>query len=300
MISKKIREGCRKIFIPVKKKTIDFIRKKILKVKDTKTGFDKLNFTFKDAQKLKEECTNFRNNNIELYINRKKLMIRPQYESKLKAIKDKYEEKLPKDKSKKFKEFSKVKEKLINYLIGKKKKELKKKYPEFDDSFFNKIKRKFDNLKGLFCGIYYGFMSSLTYNIIDIRIKETRSKLLEKLLNGVKKDNYEAEFAKLKKYENKCNMNTINDEINYLIDSSSDKIVFNYLKINTIQSKEKLDKLNKYLKSNMLDNNYEINIKKISNELENLNNDDNISMSSNYIFDDKNELLIELNEYSNL
>ena len=36
MISKKIREGCRKIFIPVKKKTTDFIRKKILKVKDTK------------------------------------------------------------------------------------------------------------------------------------------------------------------------------------------------------------------------------------------------------------------------
>jgi hypothetical protein len=188
MISKKIREGCRKIFIPVKKKTIDFIRKKILKVKDTKTGFDKLNFTFKDAQKLKEECTNFRNNNIELYINRKKLMIRPQYESKLIAIRDKYREKLPKDKSKKFKEFSKVKEKLIKYLIDKRKKELKKKYPEFDDSFFNKIKHKFDNLKGLFCGIYNGFMSSLTYNIVDIRIKETKSKLLEKLLNGVKKD----------------------------------------------------------------------------------------------------------------
>ena len=227
-------------------------------------------------------------------------MIRPQYESKLIAIRDKYREKLPKDKSKKFKEFSKVKEKLIKYLIDKRKKELKKKYPEFDDSFFNKIKHKFDNLKGLFCGIYNGFMSSLTYNIVDIRIKETKSKLLEKLLNGVKKDNYEAEFAKFKKYENKCKMNTINDEINYLIDSSSDKIVFNYLKINTIQSKERLDKLNKYLKSNMLDNNYEINIKKISNELENLNNDDNISMSSNDIFDDKNELLIELNEYSNL
>ena len=35
MFSKKIREGCRKIFIPVKKCTIDFIRKKIFKTKDT-------------------------------------------------------------------------------------------------------------------------------------------------------------------------------------------------------------------------------------------------------------------------
>ena len=113
MISRKIKEGCRKVFIPVKKCATHFIRKKILKAKDPKIGFDKLIFTFKNTQTLKEECINFRNNNIELYINRKKLMIRPQYESKLKAIRDKYEEKLPKGKSKKFKEFSKVKDKLI-------------------------------------------------------------------------------------------------------------------------------------------------------------------------------------------
>ena len=296
MFSRKIREGCRKIFIPVKKCTIDFIRKKIFKTKDTKIGFDRLNFTFKDSQKLREECTNFRNSNIELYINRKKLIIRPAYESKLKAIRDKYKEKLPKDKSKKFKEFSKVKEKLNKYLVNKMKKELKKKYPEFEDTFLNKVKQKLDILSELFCGIHNGFMSSLTYNIFDLRIKDSKSKLLEKLLNNVKKSNYEAEFDKIKEYENKCNINTINDEIKYLIDSSADKIVFNYIKVNTIKSKERLDNLKKYLKSNMLDKNYEINIIKISKELENIHDDDNnISMSSNDNLDDKSELLIEQN-----
>ena len=44
----------------------------------------------------------------------------------------------------------------------------------------------------------------------------------------------------------------------------------------------------------MLDKNYEINIIKISKELENIHNDDNnISMSSNDNLDDKSELLIE-------
>ena len=109
-------------------------------------------------------------------------------------------------------------------------------------------------------------------------------------------DNYEAEFDKIKEYENKCNINTINDEIKYLIDSSADKIVFNYIKANTIKSKERLDNLKKYLKSNMLDKNYEINIIKISKELENIHDDDNnISMSSNDNLDDKSELLIEQN-----
>ena len=139
-------------------------------------------------------------------------------------------------------------------------------------------------------------MSSLTYNIFDLRIKDSKSKLLEKLLNNVKKSNYEAEFDKIKEYENKCNINTINDEIKYLIDSSADKIVFNYIKVNTIKSKERLDNLKKYLKSNMLDKNYEINIIKISKELENIHDDDNnISMSSNDNLDDKSELLIEQN-----
>ena len=176
------------------------------------------------------------------------------------------------------------------------KKELKKKYPEFEDTFLNKVKQKLDILSELFSGIYNGFMSSLTYNIFDLRIKDSKSKLLEKLLNNVKKSNYEAEFDKIKEYENKCNINTINDEIKYLIDSSADKIVFNYLKANTIKSKERLDNLKKYLKSNMLDKNYEINIIKISKELENIHDDDNnISMSSNDNLDDKSELLIEQN-----
>ena len=46
----------------------------------------------------------------------------------------------------------------------------------------------------------------------------------------------------------------------------------------------------------MLDKNYEINIIKISKELENIHDDDNnISMSSNDNLDDKSELLIEQN-----
>ena len=292
IIGRKIKEGFRKIIIPIKKSTNEFIRKKILKLKnETKVGFDKFIFNFTSTERLIEECSNFRNNNIELYINSKKLLIEPKFEDKLNNIKEKYKEMLPKKQSKKFNEFSRVKENLIKYLIDKRKNKLNKKYPEFADSFSNKVKQKFYNARDFFIGLYNGCVSSITFNMVDLKIKDSKSKLLEKLLNGVKEANYLRELEELKKYERNCNLSTLTDEIRYFVDSSSDKNIFSYLKIHKIQSESHLENLRNYLKSNMTDNTYQININKVSEELENINND--ISISTNENFDDKSELLIK-------
>ena len=127
--------------------------------------------------------------------------------------------------------------------------------------------------------------------MVDLKIKDSKSKLLEKLLNGVKEANYLRELEELKKYERNCNLSTLTDEIRYFVDSSSDKNIFSYLKIHKIQSESHLENLRNYLKSNMTDNTYQININKVSEELENINND--ISISTNENFDDKSELLIK-------
>ena len=292
IIGRKIKEGFRKIIIPIKKSTNEFIRKKILKLKnETKVGFDKFIFNFTSTERLIEECSNFRNNNIELYINRKKLLIEPKFEDNLNNIKEKYKKMLPKKQSKKFNEFSRVKENLIKYLIDKRKNKLNKKYPEFADSFSNKVKQKFYNARDFFIGLYNGCVSSITFNMVDLKIKDSKSKLLEKLLNGVKEANYLRELEELKKYERNCNLSTLTDEIRYFVDSSSDKNIFSYLKIHKNQSESHLENLRNYLKSNMTDNTYQININKVSEELENINND--ISISTNENFDDKSELLIK-------
>ena len=292
IIGRKIKEGFRKIIIPIKKSTNEFIRKKILKLKnETKVGFDKYIFNFTSTERLIEECSNFRNHNIELYINRKKLLIEPKFEDKLNNIKEKYKKMLPKKQSKKFNEFSRVKEKLIKYLVDKRKNKLNKKYPEFADSFSNKVKQKFYNARDFFIGLYNGCVSSITFNMVDLKIKDSKSKLLEKLLNGVKEANYLRELEELKKYERNCNLSTLTDEIRYFVDSSSDKNIFSYLKIHKNQSESHLENLRNYLKSNMTDNTYQININKVSEELENINND--ISISTNENFDDKSELLIK-------
>ena len=292
IIGRKIKEGFRKIIIPIKKSTNEFIRKKILKLKnETKVGFDKFIFNFTSTERLIEECSNFRNNNIELYINRKKLLIEPKFEDKLNNIKEKYKKMLPKKQSKKFNEFSRVKENLIKYLIDKRKNKLNKKYPEFADSFSNKVKQKFYNARDFFIGLYNGCVSSITFNMVDLKIKDSKSKLLEKLLNGVKEANYLRELEELKKYERNCNLSILTDEIRYFVDSSSDKNIFSYLKTHKNQSESHLENLRNYLKSNMTDNTYQININKVSEELENINND--ISISTNENFDDKSELLIK-------
>ena len=125
IIARKIKERYRKIVTPIKKFTNNFIRNKILKIKnEEKVGFDKVKFDFKDSEKLTEECISFRNNNIDFYFNDKNSMIEPLYIQNLYNIKEKIDNLCLKKQSKKLKEFSDVKEKLINYLMNKRKNEL--------------------------------------------------------------------------------------------------------------------------------------------------------------------------------
>lgn len=297
IIAKKIKERYRKIITPIKRITNNFIRNKILKIKnEAKVGFDKANFDFKDTEKLMEECITFRNNNIDSYFDNKYSIIEPLYIQNLYNIKEKINKLCLKNQSKKLNEFSIVKEKLIKYLVNKRKNQLNKKYPEYCDSFFNNTKKKFYKVKDFFVGTFNGLISSVTFNFVDLRIKENRSKILEKLIYGVKETNYQDELEKLKEYEKNCAISSIKDEIKYYLKTSNDENIFNVLEIEKISYRKKLERLKNILKSNVINNNMENNlIDVISQSQENNIND--ISISTNEYYDEKNEPLIILKEY---
>ena len=48
--------------------------------------------------------------------------------------------------------------------------------------------------------------------------------------SGVKEDKYNYELDNLKKFENNCYINIINDKITYLVHSSKDRDIFKRLK----------------------------------------------------------------------
>ena len=111
----------------------------------------------------------------------------------------------------------------------------------------------------------------------------------------MKETNYKDELEKLKEYEKNCAISAIKDEIDYYIKSSNDENIFNLLEIEKISNRKKLERLKNQLKSNVINNNMEYNLNDVINEYqENISND--ISISSNENFDDKNELLITLKE----
>jgi len=292
IISKKINECCRKVFIPIKQGANNFIRQKILKLKnETKVGFDKMNFSFKNTIDLKKECDKFGDNIIKLYIKRKKLMIEPLYVQKLHNILAKLKNHFPEKYSKKFKEFLGVKEKLIKYSVNKKKQILQKKYPEFKNSISNKFKKSLNRTSEFFVGFYNSFISTITFNLVDLRIEDDKSKILEKMNSGVKEDKYNYELDNLKKFENNCYINIINDKITYLVHSSKDRDIFKRLKAEEKKFMRYLKNLEKYLKNNEEDNTNMINLNGTIEEMENINN--NTSISSSEYFDDKSEPLIK-------
>ena len=296
IIAKKIKEGYRKIVRPFTKWANNLIRNKILKIKnEAKVGFDKAKFDFKDSVKLMEECIIFRNNCIDSYFNNKDEMIEPLYIQNLYKIKEEINNLRTKKQSKKFNEFSNVKEKLISYLVNKRKNELKAKYPEFCDSFFNNAKNSLGKIKDFFVGTFNGLISSVTFNFIDLRIKDNKSQILEKLIYGVKEGNYQDELKKLKEYEKNCVISTIKDEIDFHVGVSGDENIFNELEIEKVSNRNKLKRLKNKLKSYAININLENNLNDIINESQENINDDN-SISTNEYFGDKNEPLIILKE----
>ena len=159
---------------------------------ETKVGFDKINFTFKKKEELLNECKKYRDNIIDIYIKTKLSMIEPLYIQKLCNIEEKYKNKNPRNQSIKSEKFINVKQKIIDYLIEKRKNELVKKYnKKFDDDSLNKkAKQALYKISDIFTGIYNGIVSSITFNLVDLRKKENKSELLENLINGEEETKY--------------------------------------------------------------------------------------------------------------
>ena len=288
LIKKKFKEQCKKIIIPLKKFVKNVIREKILKINDdSKIGFDKLDFNFKDKENLKKECYKYRENDIVDYFENAKSMIEPQYNEILYEIKEKLKTKycIKRKKSEKLNKFFNVKQKMINHLITQKKIKLQKDYPEFDRASFG-----IGNLKSFCVGLYNGFISSFLFNLIDLRIKDSKPQIIEKLLRGIKEAEYNVKLEEFKKYETECSISTIKDDIQFLVKSTSDEKIFNLLEDKKVTDEQHIILLkNKFItdiqeKTDLLIENDNNNIKTIKNNEE------------NYDYDDKSEDLIKLNE----
>ena len=228
---------------------------------EAKVGFDRLNLiSNKTKEELRNESKKYRNNIIDSYIKIKLLLIEPQYIQKLCNIKEKYKNvNNPIRQSNKSKAFINVKQKIIQYLIDKRKNEIIKKYNKFDDSLVKKKNNDY-KFKDIFRGVYNGLVSTITFNIIDLRIKENKSDLLEKLINGEEDTKYLKELDAFKSYEKNCIVNILKDEVHLLIQASTDQDIFNYLKKEKQNSLIKLKTLKIELKNDMKEN--EINLNK--------------------------------------
>ena len=267
IISKKIKENFRKVITPIGKFADYFFKKKIWKINEEAIGFDKFNFNFKETEELLEECNTFRDKIINLYIDIRLSMVKPQYTQKLYNIKSQLIKHYnSKKKSKKLKKFFRTKEKIVQYLKNKKKDELKQKFPEFIDSFSNRSKKFFNNVKGFFKGVRNGICSIAFF--ANLRIKENKNETIKKLINGVKKEKYEKELKKYDEYEEECDINTARDDIEFMAKSSKDENILLLLDIEQKKCEQNLEKLRYNLKNNIIDNRKEFHI--ISQEMEDI------------------------------
>lgn len=290
VIKKKIKEKFRNVIKPTTKFVNNLIRKKILKINESKIGFDKLDFNFKDKENLKIECKIYRENDIENYFENLKSMLEPQYNQNLYQIKDKLKNQYSKKKSEKLKKFFNVKQKMINYLIKQKKDKLKKEYPEFDSTLKNNIKSFFNSVKSFGVGTINGFLGVVSFNILDIRIKDSKAQTIEKLIKGVKETEYKSKLKEFQKYEMECSISTLKDDIEFLVKSTGDEQIFKLLVTKKETDEKYFELLKKKFKTDVQEKSDLIN--------ENLNNSKTFKTIINDEviddFDDKSEHLIKL------
>ena len=288
IIKRIIKEKYKSVVVPVKKYVNNFIRKKILKINDeSKIGLDKLILNFKDQENLKKECSEYRDKHVDYYFYNLEEMIEPQHNQNLILLKEKLKKHYPRKKSEKLKKFFEVKQNMIDYLISHKKKKLKKKFPEFDNNFQNNAKTFFGGIKSFGIGIFNGFISVLSFNRMDFRIKDSKSQTIEKIIMGVKETEYNNQLEVFKKYEYDCFISTLKDDIEFLVKSTGDEHIFKLLEDKKDTDKTNLEMLRKKFKAN----GHENSILLIENNNKNINK--NIKDDEDD-FDDKSESLISL------
>ena len=289
IIKRIIKEKYKKIIVPVKKYVNNFVRKKILKISDeSKVGFDKLILNFKDKESLKQECSEYRDKDIDCYFANLKALIEPTYNQNLYHIKERLRKQYPKKKSEKLKQFFSVKQKMIDYLISQRKEKIKNEFPEFDHNFLNNTKIFFNNVKSFGIGVLNGFISAFSFNMIDFRIKDSQSQIIEKIIKGVKETEYNNKLADFKKYESDCFVTTLEDDIEFLVKSTGDEHIFKLLEDKKVTDENNLKLLKKKFKEDVQEN-QNILIEKINidNKFETIKNDE-----SDY--DDKSESLLNI------
>ena len=79
------------------------------------------------------------------------------------------------------------------------------------------------NLKDICIGSCNGFISVITFNLIDIRIKKSNDQTIEELIRGLSSEEYNEKLKELKNYETECSKNTLRDDIQYLIKNTGDE-----------------------------------------------------------------------------
>ena len=289
IIADKIKNLYQKIVIPIKKNINYFIRNKILKIKDEKVGFNRLNLNFKDKENLKKLCEKYRDNDIEPYFINLNSKIGPNHFLLLNKLKEKLEKNYPKKKSKKekLKKFFKVKQKMINHLIDQRKKKLNKEYPEFASTTLNTVKSYLYNIKDICIGTYNGFISAMSFNLIDIRIKKNNVQTIEELIRGLRYKEYNEKLKEFKDYEAECSKNTLRDDIQYLIKNTGDEHIINLLDDKIVTDKKHLEKLKDKFKT-------------VSKEIENPPLKNNNNRENKIDDDEKNEMLIKIEEINEM
>ena len=274
ILKRKMIHYYKKVAVPIKKSTNNFIRYKILKLKEEpKIGFERIPTDYFNQRNAYDACMAYRNKDIKNYINNLMELNEEKYNTILKLIKEKYNNKNIKTrKPTKLSKFVEVKEKMIRKLIKIKGDKLNNDYPEFVDSISNKVSQITSKVSSVFKGFYNGVVNALTYSLIDLRIKRSDRENRADMIKSLRYKKYREDLDKFNKFVMKCEKELLEQDIKELIKYSyNDTKIYNELIDNKRKEKIKIKNIEK--KFQIVDNEIKnLNINNINNDI---NKDDN-------------------------
>jgi len=289
IVKRKIQHYYRKVAVPIKKSTNNFIRYKILKLKEEpKIGFERIQKDYFNKENFYKDCISYRNKDIKNYIGNLMQLNEEKYNAILKKIKEKYKNKNIKSKSRYFE----LKEKIVKRLIKIKTDKLNKDYPEYIDSISNRIGKLKNRISSFFTGFYNGIVNVCTFSIIDLRIKKSDRENRAEMIKSLQYKKYRQDFEDLVAFINDCEKELLEQDVKELTKSSyNDTKIYNELVNNKNKDIEKIINYEKDFQIVDAFNKDEIKNMNINN-INNINNDIN--------YDDSNNEQIKLNDLNDL
>ena len=253
IFKKKVKQVYKTILTPIKNFATQIIDKKILHLKEEpKFGIEKL-FLYSENNEI--QCNKFRESEIKRYYKRRKKIVKINYKKIILKLKKKYEDKRRTSQSSPINQFFEVKKKIISKLLEIKEKELKEKYPDFEDpTIFDKAVNNLKKMKSYGIGIFKSLSDVVTFGYTsNYWSKNDMDNILE-MIQNLKYNDFQKELKEIEKEKENFNFYIIRDDLKFLAESSEkDSKIFKLMNSNEKKEWQEIKEEIAYFGPNLLD-----------------------------------------------